>query len=82
MSWAAGLVAARGTPVHLFGRRPFAEGAPGVHNHPVGDCVATTRWARSGSSPAATVTPSARAFPLGAAGVTLLAHDWSAVPAR
>src|SRR5208337_3199602 len=35
VSWAAGLVAARGTPVHLFGRRPFAEGAPGVHNHAV-----------------------------------------------
>src|SRR5271157_6472344 len=38
VSWVAGLVAARGTPVHVFGRRPFAEGAPGVHNHAVGDC--------------------------------------------
>ena len=29
VSWVAGLVAARGTPVHVFGRRPFAEGARG-----------------------------------------------------
>src|SRR5271157_752988 len=80
VSWGAGLVAARGTPVHVFGRRPFAEGTPGVHNHPVGDC---------GDDPLGSVREFTRrncdafgrAFPLGAAGVTLLAHDWSAVPA-
>src|SRR5271157_4448890 len=38
VSWAASLVATRGTPVHLFGRRPFAEGAPGVHNDAVRNC--------------------------------------------
>src|SRR5271166_390538 len=78
VSWFAGLVAARGTPVHLFGRRPFAEGTPGVHNHPVGDC---------GDDPLGSVREFTRrncdafgrAFPLGAAGVTLPTHERSAV---
>src|SRR5271166_5328859 len=78
VSWAAGLVAARGTPVHLFGRRPFAEGTPGVHNYPVGDC---------GDDPLGSVREFTRrncdafgrAFPLGAAGVTLPTHERSAV---
>jgi glycosyltransferase involved in cell wall biosynthesis len=81
VSWAAGLVAARGIPVHLFGRRPFAEGAPGVHNHAVGDCGGDDLLGSVREFTRRTCDAFGRAFPLGAAGVTLLAHDWSAVPA-
>jgi len=81
VSWAAGLVAARGTPVHLFGRRPFAEGAPGVYNHAVGDCGGDDLLGSVREFTRRNCDAFRRAFPLGAAGVTLLAHDWSAVPA-
>jgi len=81
VSWVAGLVAARGTPVHLFGRRPFAEGAPGIHNHAVGDCDGDDLLGSVREFTRRTCDAFRRAFPLGAAGVTLLAHDWSAVPA-
>jgi glycosyltransferase involved in cell wall biosynthesis len=81
VSWVAGLVAARGTPVHVFGRRPFAEGAPGVHNHAVGDCVCDDLLGSVREFTRRNCDAFRRAFPLGAAGVTLLAHDWSAVPA-
>jgi len=81
VSWAAGLVAARGIPVHLFGRRPFAEGAPGVHNHAVGDCDGDDMLGSVREFTRRNCDAFRRAFPLGAAGVTLLAHDWSAVPA-
>src|SRR5208337_2657452 len=81
VSWVAGLVAARGTPVHLFGRRPFAEGAPGVHNHAVGDCGDDDLLGSVREFTRRNCEAFRNAFPLGAAGVTLLAHDWSAVPA-
>jgi glycosyltransferase involved in cell wall biosynthesis len=64
----------------VFGRRPFAEGAPGVQNHPLGDCgddlVHSVEEFTRRSCDAFR-----RAFPLGTSSVTLLAHDWSAVPA-
>src|SRR5271166_5699397 len=81
VSWVAGLVAARGTPVHVFGRRPFAEGAPGVHNHAVGDCGGDDLLGSVWEFTRRNCEAFRNAFPLGAAGVTLLAHDWSAVPA-
>src|SRR5271166_2582960 len=81
VSWVAGLVAARGIPVHVFGRRPFAEGAPGVHNHAVGDCDGDDVLGSVREFTRRTCDAFRRAFPFGAAGVTLLAHDWSAVPA-
>jgi glycosyltransferase involved in cell wall biosynthesis len=80
VSWAVGVVAARGIPAHVFGRRPFAEGAPGVHNHVVGDCGSYDLLSSIQEFTRRTCDAFGRAFPLGAADVTLLAHDWSAVP--
>src|SRR5208282_4257831 len=72
VSWVAGLVAARGTPVHVFGRRPFAEGAPGVHNHAVGDCGDDDLLGSVREFTRRNCEAFRNAFPLGAAGVTLL----------
>jgi glycosyltransferase involved in cell wall biosynthesis len=80
VSWAAGLVAAQGIPVHVFGRWPFAEGVPGVYNHTVGDCAANDMLGSVHEFTRRNCDAFDHAFPLGAAGVTLLAHDWSAVP--
>jgi glycosyltransferase involved in cell wall biosynthesis len=81
VSWTAAILARHGTTVHLFARRPFADGVPGVFSHAVGQCAGHDLLGSVREFTRLACDAFGRQFGSGSNGVALLAHDWSAVSA-
>jgi glycogen synthase len=75
------LLARRGTPVHVFSRRAFAPDVPGVRAYAVGDCPGDDLIGSVQEFTRRACNAFLSRFPADPRGATLLAHDWSAVPA-
>jgi glycosyltransferase involved in cell wall biosynthesis len=71
----------RQTPVHLFARQPFELDAPGVTVHAVGTCADGDLLDRVQEFTHRACNAFLQQFPNGKAGVTVMAYEWSAVPA-
>jgi glycosyltransferase involved in cell wall biosynthesis len=81
MSQLTAAVARRDLAVHVFTRRPFAADSPGLRQHVLGDCAGADLLDRVQEFTRRACNAFLKLFPAGHANLTLLGHEWSAVPA-
>lgn len=74
-------LAERGTPVHVFSRRPFDFFHPQVYVHAVGECPGHSLLSQVEEFTRRACNDFQRHFRADDDQVTLLAHEWSTIPA-
>jgi glycosyltransferase involved in cell wall biosynthesis len=77
----AGALVKRNVAVHLFSRRDFELDAAGIGCHALGECKGNDLMARVQDFGGRACNAFLKLFPAGSSPVTLLAMEWSAVPA-
>jgi glycosyltransferase involved in cell wall biosynthesis len=80
VSAVAAAVANRHVPVHIFSRSPFEATVPGIRSHAVGDCPGLDLLGEVHEFTRRAANAYLRQFHGSSAHITLMGHEWSAIP--